>query len=156
MSERVFCFGGAGSPDMLRLGGSTDDGVAVLARARTAEVAPAGVGGECRFTKLYLAVSFTQPFTIRVQPVVDGEVPANEYAEITVTDTPAKRTTYKFEVGLSLPYPDAATERFRHAMVGCYFQAEIAMVSALPAEGDLIFEHMELEYEPVRVGAGIQ
>lgn len=141
-----------------------DQGADVKLRAKTAEVAVAGVAGRASFLRLFVAVTFDVPFTLRVQPIVDGKN-APEYAEFGITSADfavaanglerGVRATHLFEIALSLPYSRDGVERFRTAMQGCYFQAEITQPVALTEPGELIVEQVELEYK-VLTKSGLQ
>lgn len=143
---------------LLRYGNSSaDKGAPVMLFGRTAEAAVAGVGGRASFDRLFIGVTFTHPFTIKVTPITDGKINATEFAHIEVTqadfDDPAnelvagERVTHLFEVTLSEPYFRGGQERSRHALMGTYFQVEVEQLLAMPDGGELIVEGIELEYQ---------
>lgn len=157
----VLIFGWQGGTDevgLYRYGDSHLDGeIPIYGRYRTAEVAVAGISGRASFQRLFVAVTFTRPFRLRLTPIVDGKLITGEYADIQVTqgdfDDPAQnltigtRATHLFEVVLTLPYLRGGIERFRYAMQGAYFQVEIEQMDALSGLGELIIEKLELEYK---------
>jgi hypothetical protein len=61
---------------MLAESGVDDDGTAVQALARSDDVLPAGEGGECEFSTLYIAFarSNSSNYTIEIERIVDGVV----------------------------------------------------------------------------------
>jgi hypothetical protein len=170
MSDRpILLFGQRGSMDLedgslFQYGAHHHDGdVPVALQTRTAEVAIAGVGGRASFKRLFVAITFTAPFHLRLTPIVDGNVPAGEYADIEITaadyGNPASglvlgaRRTHLFEVTLSLPYLRGGQSRFRHDMQGSYFQVEITQPTPMTLAGELIVEQVELEYKVLTRGS---
>lgn len=142
---------------------SVDDDQQFQVRALTARVAPAGAGGECIFTSLYLTVTHdlvTDDVDLTVTPVLDGATldgaGGNPDERTTVTlavqGTPA-RVTEVFEVGLSIPntFNQAQTEQGRNAMRGTWMQVLIESGAALDSgDGEIILESVEVEYEVVQ------
>lgn len=144
---------------LLQYGVTNEDteGLPVLFYGRSAEVALAGVGGKISFRRLFVAITFTHPFRIRVTPIVDGKVTDGEWADIQVDAADfadplqelveGVRTSYLFEVSLSEAYFRGGIERFRQALQGAYFQLEVEQMEAMPDDADLIVERVELEYK---------
>lgn len=136
--------------------GFTDDGVAYVPSLLTNAVAPAGASGECIFRNLYITITHSMETDLRITPVVDfvpldgtGGQP-DERLVIPLADlTATGRETDRYEMGLSLPFPLVGTERFRNALRGAWFQVLLEAINGL-ADGDLIFEQVELEFEVVR------
>lgn len=136
--------------------GNDDNGVAIAPLARSVAVAPAGSSGECIFKNVYLTTTHDMGCQLRLTPILDfvpldgtGGQP-DERLTITLSDlTASGRLTQRFEMGLSLPFPLTGTERFRNAMRGAWFQLQVEVVGGL-ANGTVIFEQVELEFEVVR------
>jgi hypothetical protein len=140
--------------------GPTDDGVAFVPLAKSARVAPAGIGGECIFTALYFAVTHriinNNPVLVRVTPIING-VPqdgtggtTDERKIVTLDYVGGARKTELFELGLSIPNIHLTIERGRHAMRGTWFQYLVEGTQLDAGAGELTFEVSELEYEIVR------
>src|SRR5574341_267236 len=125
--------------------GFQDASAAIVVRAETVPVAPAGPGGEAIFSALYLVLTATMAVTIQVTPIVDGV--ALEMQDITLSAQTERKTTHH-ELGLSIPLMEGPTEMARFAPRGTWFQARI-VVPALAA-GDLIIDGVSLEHEVVR------
>jgi len=109
------------------------------------EYAPAGTGGECLFTNLYLAVTrrHTGDAQITVTPYVDGT--AKPAVTITLASTGGDTKSEVHEVPLTEP----ATRIGRHSLRGERFSFAITSASGVP-NGALVVEGAELEWEPVR------
>lgn len=164
ISEPILTFGQSGVANLLHYGEHHQDiDVPISLLQRTVEIAPAGIGGKSVFHRLFMAVTFTLPFHLRLTPIVDGKVPAGEYADIEITQADyddvnndlviGERRTHLFEIALSLPYIRGGVERFRRALKGSYFQVEITQPTPLIDVGDLILENLELEYEVITKGS---
>lgn len=136
--------------------GFEDDGVAYAPMLRTNPVAPAGASGECIFRNAFVTITHSMATDIRITPIVDfvpldgtGGQP-DERLVFSLPDlTATGRRTDRYEMGLSLPFPLTGTERFRNALRGAWFQLQLEAINGL-ADGDLIFEQVELEHEVVR------
>ena len=149
MSTPLLFLGSAAGGVLLEADQGTGDNAAAFnLLARTNRVAPAGVGGECIFTALYLAISHTEAATLRVTPILDGV--ALEPTDIALPLV-AARTLTAHDVGISIPYTVAAVEAARFAARGTWLQVQVETLAAAPGDfGDLIIESVEVEYEVVR------
>lgn len=151
MAARVF-FGQGGGGAIYAAGESAlDGGNAFDARARTARIAPAGASGECIFPAVWVVLTWTMPVTVRVTALVDGvEVTS---AEI-VLPSQATRVTERREIGLSIRLVDAHLniEVARFSPRGTWLQVEVKTTPVL-ADGELIFEGIEAEFEVVSESA---
>lgn len=142
--------------------GADDNGVAIDLLALSDPIAPAGASGECIFKNIYLTITYDMTVDLIITPIIDfvrldglaGAIPPG-YAgvvdeQLTLSLVAgAARQTERFEIGMSLPYPDTATERLRTALRGAWFQVDVSIAAGLAA-GDLILEQVELEFENVR------
>lgn len=132
-------------------GQGTDDlGTGYTFRAKTRSYAPAGIGGECIFTNLYISLlrSNTEDMTIEIVPIVDGVA---QDAVALVLEAVAAPLREVHEVGLAVFYPSAANPQIATAMRGCWFQTEVRSSGAIPA-GRTVVEGIELEHEVVTEG----
>ncbi len=139
-----------------------DGAVLVDVLAKSDPIAPAGASGEAIFKNIYLTVTFDMTVDLIITPIIDfvtldgtaGAIPpgyagvVDERLTLSLVGG-AERVTERFEIGLSLPYPDTANERLRTAMRGAWFQVMVSVEGGLAA-GDLILEQVELEFENVR------
>ncbi len=125
--------------------GRDDAAVPVDMFAQTNKLAPAGVGGECIFTNLYLVVthSGTSAYTLVVTPILDND----ELTQISITIPGVAKPAVAevFEIGLAQTYAAGQT----HALRGVWFSFKVEGDGTLP-DGDLIIEGASLEYEIVR------
>ncbi len=125
--------------------------------AKTVRLAPAGVGGEAIFTRLWLALTYDMDaVTLRFTPVLDGvEMDGTGGAPdlrqtLTLAGTPGTRVTERWEFTLYIPYDDGVdADAVRLALRGCWFQLLIDTTTTL-GTGDLIIEQPEIEFEVVR------
>jgi hypothetical protein len=156
MSEPILLLASAGRLGRFGEPAYTDFGTEYTLRARTVEVAPAGVGGACMFAATYLTISFNVPFSVRVTPILDGVEYWAEGVDIVVSEAPAdgRPETHLFEIGWSLPYQREGSEReARYAMMGRWFQVEIW--APCPEIGGILdFEDVEHEFEIISESAG--
>lgn len=140
-----FYFGEQGTDLFLFGSGRDDAAVPVDLFAQTNKVAPAGVGGECIFTNLYLIIthSGSSPYTLLVTPILDND----ELMQLAVTVPGVSKPTVAevFEIGLSETFAGVLT----HAPRGVWFSFKVEGDGTLP-DGDLIIEGASLEYEVVR------
>ncbi len=144
-------------PVLLRVGkGYTDDGEPYEMLARSRSLAPAGPGGECIFTLLYLTtLHYTDDVSVWITPIVDQVAQPTQRLDLTgVLDSVGERQTH--EIGLAVPYLVGGVERLRFAPRGTWFDVQIetkygaAEVGAAPVASKQIIESVELEYEIVR------
>lgn len=157
MIEPILVLGKAGEPVILRVGeGYMDDDAAYEMLAKSRGVAPAGPGGECIFTLLYLTtLHYTEDVSVWITPIIDGTALETQRLDLTgVTDSTGERKTH--EVGLSVPYLVGGVERLRFAPRGTWFEVQIetkygdAETGAPTTASKQIVESVELEYEVVR------
>ena len=137
--------------------GGAGDAINIL--GRTVRIAPAGVMGECIFTRIWLMVEHTMAVTLQLTPILDGHVfdgtdplaPFDQDLRQTVVlATAPTRLTEKFEFVMQLAHDDGTDpDALRTALRGTWFQLEVATSTNL-ATGDLILHQTELEYEVVR------
>lgn len=130
--------------------GFQDDSVNYAALAKTVPACPAGPDGECVFPALWLTVVYTMAVTIRVTPVVDG---VDQPSRNIVLTSKASRTLDTFEVALYQAHSPGGTEQTRVYPRGTYFSVKLdTLVGGVGAvaTGDLIVEHLAIEYEAVR------
>ena len=137
--------------------GGAGDAINLL--GRTARIAPAGVMGECIFTRFWIMVEHTMAVTLQFTPILDGHildgtdlvVPFDQDLRQTVVlATAPTRLTEKFEFVMQLSFDDGTDpDAVRTALRGTWFQLVVATSSDLAA-GDLIIHQTELEYEVVR------
>lgn len=146
-----------GVDDQLAQGGQgnldLDDAVEFV--ATTNAYAPAGIGGEAIFVALRIALfrDNDDDMQLDIVPVIDGE----EGEEITLSlpgvAAPARSI---HELALVKHYPSAADPQISLSPRGQWFQADVRSVappeSVGRADGRLVIEGLELEYEIVREG----
>jgi hypothetical protein len=145
-------FGGAGT--LLQADRTyADAGEPYELRARPNAVAPAGAGGECAFGAVYLVLTFSMPFSIRVTPVLDGIAYYDESIGIANDNPMAVRETHIFEMPfVQREWRDGVDIRTR-AFRGTWWTVEIGMpCPPADAEGDLLIEGVEVEYEVLSEG----
>lgn len=148
--------------------GATDDGVAFYPEAETRCLAPAESSGECIFTAIFLAVTWTMPVTLRVTPILDdrrydGTLGTSDERRTIVLTSQAVRQTETFLVPVSVPLYDPVDtdlEVARLNMRGQRFGVFVEATTPLGA-GDLLLEDVQVEFEvvadsfePLRPGAG--
>lgn len=143
-------FGGAG--DGLLLAGSTylDDGEAYDALGKSNRVAPAGTGGECIFTSLYVTVTtYASDTRLVVTPYVDGVALAAQIINVPGVAS-SQGEVNVFELGLSIPYVVAMVERLRYYPRGTWLQVLVNTDSGNVALAAQLVNSIEAEYEVVR------
>lgn len=121
----------------------TDAGIAYGFRAVSNRVAPAGAGGECIFPALYVTVTHRVAGAVDVTPWVDGI--ALERQQISLADPAGIVQTTVYELGLSIPYRVATTERARFAPRGTWLQvllesSDPVTVESIEADVDVVRE----------------
>jgi hypothetical protein len=139
---------GSRTDKVLKAGvGYDDDGVAYTALARSERLAPAGAGGECIFTMLYLTTRhYTSSVSINVTPIVDNVTLATQTIALTgAASTTGNRQTH--ELVLSLPYVRASVEQLRTAPRGTWIEL---LIESSGTSAKQIVESAEIEYEVVR------
>lgn len=140
-------------PVLLRIGaGYDDDSEAYELYAQSEPLAPAGEGGECIFTLLYVTTRhYDADVSFWLTPIVDGVALPTERLDLLAT-TSQKGEFQTHEVGLSIAYTVAGTERLRYAPRGTWFQLLVetryGTLGGTPAEQ--IIEAAEVEFEIVR------
>ena len=132
--------------------GFTDAGVAYNLYAKTERTAPAGVGGECAFVTLYLALVHTLAAHLRVTPTVDGRVLETKVLALASAGGAERRVVY--EVNLSEPLVLDGIEEGRFAPRGTWIEVavETAYEAGNPLLAEQIVEGVEVEFEVVREG----
>jgi hypothetical protein len=123
----------------------------IVGRILTREIAPAGAGGECIFTNVYLAATYSTIAALNVVPIVDGQpFPA---ISVPMIGDGATEKTERFEVGLAHALTEWTSSFSLHALRGTWIQFEITMLDAYGC-GWLELDGLELEYEVVQRGWG--
>lgn len=125
--------------------------------AKTVRFAPAGVGGEAIFTRMWLALTYDMDaVTLRFTPILDGVAQDGTGGTpdlrqtLTLAGTPGTRVTERWEFTLYRPYDDGVDpDAVRVALRGCWFQMMIDTTTTL-GTGDLFIEQPEIEFEVVR------
>lgn len=158
--QLVLCRGG-GVPSMSKLGGSyQDDGQNYTVLARTRPFFPAGQGGECIFTNLYLTLTgYDTAVGFGVKVYIDGVaigigVEGNTvgYQKVAFAGG-AANPVHKHrvhELSLLQPYPPyPAPEQFRVAPRGQSIAVELATIAGAAADR-IVIDGIEVEYEVVR------
>lgn len=149
----VFVFGARDGNSLFQAGEGFDDaGADITGHARPNEVAPAGPGGECVFTNLYIAFTRanTSEAVLEITPYLDGAA----LAPYTLTlPAVASATTEVQEVPLSIGRRSDGREVSRRHPRGTWFTFEVDTVGGLPAER-FTFEGSTVEYEVVRESRG--
>lgn len=143
---------GAATPSVLRANGSSyqDDSVNQNASGKTNKVAPAGAGGECIFTTLFLTTThYDVNVSLFITPFVDGVALARQRLNL-VGVVASDGETKVNEIGLSLPYAPGGVEKIRTMPRGTWFQVLIETDAAIVALGACIVSEVEVEYEVVR------
>lgn len=130
-----------------------DAGTAIVARFQPNHIAPAGVGGECIFPAVYIAVTYATAATINLTPILDGERLPNASKELVLNAQ--EETLDRFEVYFSRAHKDdAGNELSRYAIRGTWFGVEITVQDLFGRNpGSLIVHGVEAEYEVVRESA---
>ena len=150
MDAPTLVMGGAGSLLAMDAEGVyTDDGTEYELVARTNRIAPNGIGGECIFTTVFVAVTFRAPFSIRVTPVLDGIPDYTQSAEISNAQTLAERQTHLFEIGFSQEYTDSGGRKRRRFYRGTWWQVEFGMPCPPEMQDEFIIEGVDVEFEGV-------
>jgi len=140
----TFFVAGEGS-SILRGGvGIQDDGADYGILLQTNEVAPAGVGGECLFEAIHIAVTRNNDaeWTVTITPIIDGV--DQEPVEITYDASSDVVTEHEY-VSLAQPYKVDGVEVSKYYPRGAWFALRIE-ADDIPS-GDFTFEEPELGYE---------
>lgn len=154
MSQRPYLILGRGGigPILLLANGAayTDDSTAYNASGKTNKVAPAGAGGECIFTVLYLTTThFDVNVSLWITPYVDGVALTKQ--RLNLVGVPGSDGETKVnEIGLSVAHSVSAVERLRYAPRGTWFQVLVETDAAIVGLGACIVSEVEVEYEVVR------
>lgn len=141
-----------GAGDGLLLADSTfkDDTIAYDTLGRSNRVAPAGTGGECIFTTLYVTVTtYAANTRLKVTPILDGVALAAQTIN-TVGVGSSQGEVQVFELGLSIGYIVAAVERLRYYPRGTWMQVLVTTDSGNVALAAELVNSIEVEYEVVR------
>ena len=155
MSVPQLFFGARDAAVMYRAEEDADDnGAAFPVRLRPRPIAPAGVGGECVFTRLFVTLTHTAGGNVRVIPIVDGrEVPGSGLViELSELEQPETRVE---EIVLFEPLLVGGMEYSRQHLRGTFFTVEIATEGPL-TDGLLSFDGLEIEYAVVRRGPKLE
>lgn len=143
---------GAAVPSLMRANGSSylDDSVIFNASGKSNRVAPAGAGGECIFTVLYLTTThFDVNVSLFITPYVDGVALTRQ--RLNLVGVPGTDGETKVnEIGLSVGHSIAAVERLRYAPRGTWFQVLVETDAAVVALGAVQVAEVNVEYEVVR------
>lgn len=152
-TPRAPFFLGADSSYILREGQDNQDALTDYGFfARTNDLAPAGVGGECLFHAVYLSVTRnnTAAWTCDATPIVDGV----ELETVTITFgaiAGGKMVTEHQEIFLAQPYKEGgSTEQSLYHPRGAWFQLRLEANDA--PDSHFTFEGFELEFAVVREG----
>lgn len=124
--------------------GIDDAGADMPVHAKTVEVAPAGIGGECLFQNIYLGLTRFNAldWDIDVTGILDGV--ALETETITLEGVAAP-VTEVLEISLAQPYKIDGVEQSRYHPRGAWLA--ILVEAAEGPDKEVIFEGPELEYE---------
>ncbi|MGH3428474.1 MAG: hypothetical protein ACRDQZ_13055 [Mycobacteriales bacterium] len=142
--------------------GFDDAGAAYSFRAKTSKLAPAGAGGECIFTSLYLSVVHFAPVAFRVTPIVDEVAEITQ--EVTLAGlsplggpfTEAQRLVEPIEVGLSRPYLVGGVERLRTYPRGIWFEVLVEATASTFFRIDAVEVEHQIVVSPARpVGVAV-
>ncbi|MCL7965374.1 MAG: hypothetical protein M8858_08150 [marine benthic group bacterium] len=132
-------------------------GDTIVGLAKSVRWAPAGVGGEAIFTRMWIALTYDMDaVTLRFTPILDG-VPQDGTGgtpdlrqSLALTGSVGTRVTERYEFTLYYPYDDGVdSDALRVALRGCWFQLLVETTTTL-GDGTLIIEQPEIEYEIVR------
>lgn len=125
-----------------------DDTAVYNAKGVTDRVAPAGAGGECIFTSLYVTTIHKGAVKLKVTPIVDGTSLESSTIALTVKTA---RTTTVHEIGVSIPYKVGGVEVSRYAARGTWFQTQVETIADDDESLDYLrVDAVELEHEVVR------
>lgn len=157
MNSTIFFGRGGGVPAILEHGiGYADDDSTYELLAQSIPIAPAGPGGECLFTLLYLTTRhYSADVSLWITPIVDGVDGDTQRLDLLgVADSKGElRTT---EIDLSIPYLVAGVEQSRFHPRGAFFAVRIetkyadAEAGAASTAAKTVVESVELEHEVVR------
>lgn len=125
-----------------------DDDQAILGRAMTRPLAPAGISGECLFTNLYLVVESSTSGWVRVTPVVNGDVLTAEAHVLPLQGDGTERHENRFEIALTQAYDPGGGEVARAGIRGTWFAALIELRDCWGC-GRAVLSGFDLEYEVV-------
>jgi hypothetical protein len=142
-----FMFGGDGSEGPLYQWGESEDdaGVAIDLFAQPNKIAPAGIGGETMFTRLFFVVSHDNrgDYDFTLVPILDNtELPG---LQVTVPGVQQPVVGRVIEVGLSLEHNGVQTYGVR----GTWFTFRLQGNGTVP-DADIIVEGVDVEYEMLR------
>ena len=149
-SDPILYVGGAGlllqmdAPDVFN-----DDGEPYDFLARTNRLAPQGLGAESIYTTAFVALTFMEPFSIRVTPVLDGIPDYDESGEISNSQELAERQTHVFEVPFSKEQVSSSGRKSRFFFRGTWWQLEFGMPCPPEMGGSFIVEGASIETEQV-------
>jgi hypothetical protein len=114
-------------------------------------VAPQGVGGECLFRNVYLAVtrSNDRDISFMFTPILDDVELPQRTIDLGPVTSP---TTEVIEIPLTIPFdPDGQTfEEYRTGMRGTWFTFRLEDAAWESQPGELIFESADLDYTVLR------
>lgn len=150
--EPILVLGQRAGAKLLRADkGFTDDGTAIVVLAETEPVAPAGVTRDCLFDSVYLTVTWTMGVTLRLTPILDGELMSEEAVDLNLEeqfagDTEGKRRFQPFVMRLNQDAFEGERLVGREGMRGTWFALRIASVGGI-ARGTLIVDGVSLEYD---------
>jgi hypothetical protein len=147
--ERVF-LGQRGGPKVFEIdAATTDDGRPIVFRISPRDVFPAGIDGEVCYSRLFLAVTHSAEVTLRVIPMLDGELLPGESQTFTLPAPPATTTAaVEISLGLSGTRPDG-TVFGRFDLRGTHFSFILDTPAGRPA-GELTISAAAVEVEIVR------
>lgn len=135
--------------------GQTDLGTAIEFVALSNDYAPAGIGGECIFTDLRIAIfrDNSADVILEVTPLVDGEAYATIDLTLPGVSSPARSI---HELALVHVWPSESNPLTSQALRGTWFQLELRTLADPESvdiySGRVVIEGIELEWDPVLEG----
>lgn len=152
MKPRLFLCSGNALLEANR--GFADRGVPFELRARSRAALPGGIGGDCIFHAVHIAITFDSAFKLNVTPVIDGVPLWDETAQISHDVAPERPFTLWYEVGLSVPVMHNGVELTRVGMIGTTFALDLWMPCEFVRTGEIFVEAAEIEFDVLNAGRG--
>lgn len=122
----------------------TDMGEHIGGIVRSSPLAPAGLGGECLFTNIYVAMSSTTGGVAVVTPIVDGERLEHLQRNIGIVAEPEAPDYRRWEIGLHVDQGDFSAQGVR----GTWIQVEVNVLD-MTGCGNVEIHAVEVEWEAV-------
>jgi hypothetical protein len=164
MSDLFALYAGGGNTGTLYglLDTNLDDDVSFFPYMESAAFWPAGAQGEAIFTDCFLTLTWTTATTIRMTPILDGKPydgtnGTSDERFVFTLDAQTTRKTQTFDLPLTVPLTDSldtTSEIGRLAMRGQRIAIRLEVVGYL-GDGDLIFDGVWVEYNPVTFSAEV-